>query len=152
MSDTLTQTGVVQWVAGGRASVAVATGGCSSCGKQSACGVGKLAAGRPTTLIEIDTADHPGLRPGQQVSLELAADKVALGALLGYLLPALTLVLGAVIGQGANGSDVAAALGAGAGLALGILATRLLKPLLPTPRVTTAATPTLLKPLENSHG
>lgn len=115
--DLLRHTGVVQALNGDRATVAVAAQGCSGCGKRSACGVGKLAGERKFTLIEI--AARPGLRVGENVTLEIEQGAIHRGALIAYLLPALTLIGGAVTGNQLAG-DAGAALGALGGLASGL--------------------------------
>lgn len=115
--DLLKHTGVVQAVHGDRATVAVAAQGCSGCGKRSACGVGKFAGESKFTLIEI--AARPGLRVGENVTLEIEQGAIHRGALLAYLLPALALLGGAITGNQLAG-DAGAALGALGGLVAGL--------------------------------
>lgn len=111
----------MQSVAGSRAVIAVAAQGCAACGKQSDCGVGRLAAGGRTTLLEVPVAEP--LATGEAVSFELSERRLLRAALTGYLLPTALLLLGAGLGEAAGG-DAGSALGALAGLAVGILASR----------------------------
>lgn len=61
---------------------------------------------------------------GDPVLLELDQANFALGVAIGYLLPALTLLLGAAVSSLAG--DTAAALGAAVGLSIGLVLVRLL--------------------------
>jgi sigma-E factor negative regulatory protein RseC len=139
--------GRVRRIDGARALVAVATSGCSSCGHVSGCGIGKLAGQRRETLIALPTL--PGLSAGDAVTLELDEAQVTRAALLGYLLPAVCLIAGALLGEKVGAretADVLAALGAVAGLVLGLAITRLRRPL--TPRLSRSI---FVSPLENPH-
>ncbi|MDR2092833.1 MAG: SoxR reducing system RseC family protein [Azoarcus sp.] len=105
---------------------------CTHCGHGKACGIGKLAAGRRThiDIAHIDAASIACLRAGDRVCL--AAPENALAApLLGYILPALAMLAGAGIGQGAGG-DLPAVFGAGAGFILALMLTRYFARRLPT--------------------
>lgn len=107
-------------VADGLAEVQIAAvSACGSCRSKSLCGT---AAGDGRVLRVAATA---AMRPGDEVTLQVAAGTVASGALLGYLMPALAVLAGAVAGAQLFGSDAAAAAGAGIGLALGLAALRL---------------------------
>jgi sigma-E factor negative regulatory protein RseC len=144
----ITHAGEVRSVAEGRALIAVATSGCSSCGHLGGCGIGKLAGNRRETLIALPSL--PGLAAGDAVNLELDEAQVTRAALRGYLLPALLMVIGAILGQivgekvgvtvgnplfgtggTALGVDVTAALGAVCGMASGLLLARYGRPLTP---------------------
>lgn len=135
MSAAIAHTGQVRHIEAGRALIAVATTGCSSCGHIGGCGVGKLAGGRRETLISLPSL--PSLAIGDRVKLELDEAQVTRAAMLGYLLPALMLIGGALLGEqvGAGGTvpgaDAGAALGALFGLAAGLLLARWRRPLLP---------------------
>lgn len=131
MSAPLVHNGLVRRIEGGRAFIAVATRGCSSCGHAGGCGIGKLAGNRRETLIDLPA--EPGLTAGAAVSLELQEAQLTRAALRGYLLPAALLVAGAALGEQV-GADATAALGAVIGLALGLLLARSARPLLPTLR------------------
>ena len=111
--------GIVQRVEGGQAIVAMETAGCSSCGQGSSCGIGKMASGRPATLLTLPVSGD--VRAGDLVSIALPESKLSLSALLGYLFPAFAMLLGAWLGATLDGSDGATALGAIAGF-LGALA------------------------------
>lgn len=126
MSDELMHQGVIRSVDGGTALVAVPVQGCSSCGERSRCGVGKLAGGGRVSLVTVPVAGSEGLVPGDAVTLAADPDAINRAALVGYLLPALLIVAGAVGGDRFAHSDVAAVLGAFGGLVLGVLATRAL--------------------------
>jgi sigma-E factor negative regulatory protein RseC len=129
--------GTVRAVHDGIAEIAVETGGCSSCGHAAGCGVGKMAAGRPATVVSVPAGD---LVHGTQVSLRINEHSLVFAALLGYLFPAVTMLIGA--GIGANlGSDATTALGGIGGLAFGLLLTRLLPGWTPRPQVITLPDP-----------
>ncbi len=152
MEKLIHHPGSVRRIVDGQALVAVAASGCASCGHGAACGIGKLAGGRAETLLALPAT--PGLRAGDAVQVELREAQLTRAALLGYLLPVLLIVAGALLGQalgeklGAGGTvDGIAALGAVAGLALGLLLTRLHRP--PTLRL--VPEPPSVFPLEKSH-
>jgi sigma-E factor negative regulatory protein RseC len=108
-------------IANGIAEVRVAAiSACGSCRSKESCGT--AAAASNTQIVRIDAT--PGMHAGDEISLQMEAATVAGGALLGYLMPALSLLGGAVSGSIWFGSDVAAAIGAGIGLTLGLLALR----------------------------
>lgn len=111
--------GIVQRVEGGKAIVAMETAGCSSCSQSSGCGIGKMASGRPATLLTLPAS--AGIKSGDQVSIALAEDRLTLSALFGYLFPAFAMLFGAWVGDTHYASDGAAALGALVGF-LGALA------------------------------
>ena len=119
MSTMIEHRGIVQRVEGGQAIVAMETAGCSSCGQGSSCGIGKMAGGRPATLLTLPVSGD--IRAGDIVSIALPESKLSLSALLGYLFPAFAMLFGAWLGATFDGSDGATALGAIAGF-LGALA------------------------------
>lgn len=131
MDRLITQSGLVRAIVGDQAQVVVATTGCASCGHAGGCGIGKLAGGRRETLISLPAA---GLHLGQRVTLELPEKQLTQAALFGYLLPAVTLLMGALIGEKVDAGETAAVLGAGIGLLAGLFLTRLRRPL--SPRLT----------------
>ena len=108
----------------GEAVIAVAVQGCSSCGQKKSCGVGKLAAGGKISLIRLPA--EPGLQAGDPVTLSVDQGDINRAALLGYLLPAVLMVVGAVAGESISGRDAGAALGAFAGLLVGVLLSRIM--------------------------
>lgn len=123
-SSLLDHPGVVQATANGQIEVAVATGGCTSCGHRAGCGISQLAEGRPLTRITLPAPPGAPLAAGTPVLLRLAPHRLHLAALAGYLLPAITILLGTGIGDALAG-DGGAALGAIAGLFSGLLLGRL---------------------------
>lgn len=129
MSGPLLHEGVVRSVGGGRVVVALPVQGCASCGERGRCGVGKLAGGGKISLVSVplgEESDARGLAPGDCVTVAADPEAVNRAALFGYLLPAVLTVMGAVGGDRLGHTDVAAVLGAFAGLVLGVLATRAL--------------------------
>ncbi|WP_374277968.1 SoxR reducing system RseC family protein [Azonexus sp.] len=144
--------GIVQRVEGGRAVVAMETGGCSSCGHGSSCGIGRMAAGRAATLLTLPVG--PEVQAGDTVCVALPADRLTRSALLGYLFPAFAMLLGAGLGAAFDGSDGATALGAIGGflaaLAVARVAIGLLPGLMPAPQlISTTSRATF--PLEQDH-
>lgn len=129
--------GIVQRVEAGRAIVAMETAGCSACGQGASCGIGKMAAGRPATLLTLPVGAE--VKAGDEVSIALPSGKLTLSAVLGYLFPAFAMIVGAWLGAALEGSDGATALGAMIGflgaLTIARLAIGLLPGLLPAPRL-----------------
>jgi len=123
MPSELTKTGVVQSVRNGIAVVAVASGGCSSCGEKSGCAIGRMSGDNKTSLIEVATAEHVSV--GDSVTLSMPQVALHRAALIGYLIPAVTLLAGAIAGQAATGTDGGAAIGALAGLLAGMIPGRM---------------------------
>lgn len=122
--------GVVQHVESGLAIVAIETAGCADCGQGNSCGVGKLAAGRPATLLTLPVGGD--VRAGDLVSIALPESKLTLSALLGYLFPAFAMLLGAALGASfEQGGDAATALGAIAGFVAALVIARIAIGLVP---------------------
>lgn len=121
--------GIVQRVDGGRAIVAMETAGCSSCGQGSSCGIGKMASGRPATLLTLPVSGD--IKAGDLVLIGLPESKLTLSALLGYLFPAFAMLFGAWLGSLLEGSDGATALGAIAGFLGALVIARLVIGLIP---------------------
>lgn len=141
--------GIVQRVEGGKALVAMETAGCASCGQGSSCGVGKMAAGRPATLLSIPVTGE--VKAGDWVLIGLPQSQLTLSALLGYLFPAFAMLFGAWLGASFDGSDGATALGAMLGFLLALAIARaalVLAPgLMPTPHLIPIQSPALSKEL-----
>ncbi len=139
--------GIVQRVENGQAIVAMETAGCSSCGQGSSCGIGKMASGRPATLLTLPVSGE--IKVGDRVMIGLPESRLTISALLGYLFPAFAMLLGAWLGSVIDGSDGGTALGAMVGflgaLVIARLAISLIPSLLPTPQLISAS------PLENHH-
>lgn len=122
--------GVVQRIDGNKAIVAMETAGCSSCGQGSSCGIGKLASGRPATLLTLPVGGD--IKAGDFVLIGLPESKLTLSALLGYLFPAFAMLLGAWLGSTIeDGSDAATALGAIAGFVAALVIARIVIGLVP---------------------
>jgi sigma-E factor negative regulatory protein RseC len=119
-SDMIEHRGIVQRVEGGKVIVAMETGGCESCGHGSSCGLGKIAGARASTLLTLSASGN--LKAGDVVTIGLPENRMTVTALIGYLFPAVALLLGAGLGATLAGSDEATALGAIVGFlgALGI--------------------------------
>ncbi len=153
MSTLLEHRGVVQRVADGKAVIAMETSGCSSCGHGGSCGVGKMAAGRPATLLTLPTSEE--LRPGDVVAVVLPQGRLTTSALLGYLFPALAMLIGAGLGSSLDGSDGGTAIGAMIGFLIAIVLARLvigLMPgLMPAPQLLARPQPARISPKEFHH-
>lgn len=150
MSALLEHRGIVQRVADGKAIVAMETTGCSSCGHGGSCGIGKMAAGRPATLLTLPVSDD--IRAGDIVNIVLPQSRLNVSAVLGYLFPALAMLVGAWLGTVIDGSDGAVAIGGGVGflgaLALARLGIALMPSLLPTPQLIARPQPARISPKE----
>ena len=153
MSALLEHRGVVQRVADGKAVIAMETSGCSSCGHGGSCGVGKMAAGRPATLLTLPTSEE--LRPGDVVAVVLPQSRLTTSALLGYLFPALAMLIGAGLGSSFDGSDGGTAIGAMIGFLIAIVLARLviglLPGLMPAPQLLARPQPARISPKEFHH-
>jgi sigma-E factor negative regulatory protein RseC len=113
----MTAQGHVIAIADGRAKVRIEpASGCSSCGSKASCAGGKAH------VIWVDAA--PNVAAGDTVSFSLRDSTFRAAALVGYLLPAATTVIGA--GLAAGGGDGMSALGAVVGLGAGLLLVRVL--------------------------
>lgn len=64
----------------------------------------------------------PGLTPGEEITLAIEDRQLHVSALLTYLMPTLTLLLGAGLAEAVWPGNTASFLGAAAGLAAGLLA------------------------------
>lgn len=111
-----TSIGTVIALDGERATLALPRDACAGCGKR--CGIGALAAQRSPTLMTIPAP--AGLALGDRVALQFSEQALLRAALLGYLLPAALLILGALLGHTALEGDLGAALGALGGLTFGL--------------------------------
>lgn len=100
---------------------------CNGCAAKSGCGTGLLGdfwsrASQVRVAVAPPALDT--IRLHDTVVIGIAENTLASSALVVYLLPLLTLVLGALVGQSA-GAEVWAILGAVGGFVLGALAIRL---------------------------
>lgn len=146
--------GIVQRVEGGKAIVAMETAGCGSCSQGSSCGIGKLASGRPATLLTLPASAD--IKAGDMVSIALPESRLTISALFGYLFPAIAMLFGAWFGASMEGgSDGSTALGAMAGF-LGALASvriivGMLPNLMPPPQLIPLSDPSVLSQQEFHH-
>ena len=131
MDGLISHTGRVHAIVGERAQIAVATAACSSCGHAGGCSIGKLAGKQRESLVSVPA--H-GLRLDQRVTLTLETSQLTQAALLGYLLPAILMLVGAVLGEKVDAGETLSVIGAAFGLFAGLLLTRLRAPL--SPRLT----------------
>lgn len=118
------QEAVVARVAGKHAYLEVGGGGCGHCHETGGCQsgiLGRLFCSEPRQFRILNSI---GAAPGDRVFVHVAEGATLRAALLTYVLPVLSLLLGAfagnAIGDGGSG-DVATALGALCGFALGVL-------------------------------
>ena len=123
----MNQEAVVARIEGDHAYVEVGnTGvGCGRCHETGGCQSGILGQLFSSKPRQFRIANRIGAMPGDRVVVRVAGGQALRAALLTYILPVLLLLLGAVAGtaQGeAGNSDASAALGALAGLAIGVLA------------------------------
>ena len=93
--------------------------GCSACGNRGTCASGSAAA----QVIHLSLPEHTRL--GDQVTVSMPSSSVTLAALLGYLLPPVCLLAGAIVAAACDADDAAAVLGAGLGFVAGLLLARL---------------------------
>lgn len=154
MSQSMIEhSGIVQRVEDGKAIVAMETAGCSSCGQGSSCGIGKMASGRPATLLTLPVSGD--LKAGDLVLIALPENKLTLSALLGYLFPAFAMIFGAWLGAALDGSDGATALGAIAGFLAALSIARvvigLVPGLMPAPQLIPLSKPSPAFPKEYHH-
>lgn len=121
--------GIVQRIDGDRVLVVMETAGCASCGQGSSCGVGKMAAGRPATVLTLPLV--VGMQVGDAVAIGLPENRLTLSALLGYLFPAFAMLFGAWLGATFEGSDGATAVGAIGGFLSALIVARIVIGLVP---------------------
>ena len=95
-------------------------GSCAQCASRGVCGSG---SGKEAVVV-LRLPETPRL--GEQVTVTAPEASVVTAALLGYALPAIGLLIGAIAGEVGLGGDAAAVVGAVFGLAAGLLAARVL--------------------------
>lgn len=167
MSGADEQRGVVRRIEDGRVVVAVEAAACGGCAHAGGCAAGRLAApgARLLTLpadaprpihaplpVHAPLPIHAPLRVGDSVRLIQPEGRIVLSAVLGYLLPAALLVVGAGFGATLSGSDGGTAFGAVCGFLLALAAAHgllaVLPGLLPSPRAVPLSPPATLSPQE----
>lgn len=147
--ETIEHRGIIQRIDGGRATVAVETSGCQSCGQGASCGIARIAAGRHATVLMLPAT--PGLQAGDEVTVVLPVSRLTGAALLGYLFPAVAMLLGAWLGASLDGSDGATALGAMAGFAAALVVARGLVSFIPDALPAPRLVPLSAHPQEHRH-
>lgn len=121
MSEVVERSGQVVGFAHGLAHIRLEReAGCSGCGSRGAC----VSVGAAQQVIHLALPEHTQL--GDQVTVSMAASSVAVAALIGYLVPPVCLLLGALAAASRYAGDLAAVLGAGLGLLAGVLLARLI--------------------------
>ncbi len=121
MIDSIERSGEVVGFEHGLAQIRLErASGCNGCGSRGTCASGSAAA----QLIHLPLPEHTRL--GDHLTVSMPSSSVALAALLGYLLPPLALLAGAIIAATCYESDGAAVLGAGLGFVAGLLLARLI--------------------------
>jgi sigma-E factor negative regulatory protein RseC len=112
-------------VDGGDALVAVTgAGSCNACAMRRACGTSRMAepGGERTQVFRV--ANSIAATQGDRVALAIADSALPKAALLAYLVPLFGLLAGAVLASAAELGEVAVAVGAAAGSAIGVVAAR----------------------------
>jgi sigma-E factor negative regulatory protein RseC len=145
--------GIVQRIEGGKVFVAIEVAGCTSGGQSGACGIGQMASGLPVTLLSLPVGTN--IKVGDMVMVGLPASRVTLSALLGYLFPAIAMIVGAWFGAVSDGTDGATALGGISGflasLVLARVAIALVPSLLPSPQLISATNQSHVSQQEYHH-
>ena len=120
-------TAIVTRIEGQHAMVEVSpvAAGCGRCHEAGGCGSGMLNKSlRPQQLSIYRLPNLVGAAVGDRVIISVPEGSVLRAALLAYLLPVLLLIAGAAVGTVVSDSDLIAVIGAGSGLALGLLLLR----------------------------
>lgn len=119
LNESVERCGEVVRFSQGRAQIRLEpNAGCAGCGSRHACASGDTAP------LMIELAMPGDAQAGDRVTVAMPAASLTLAALLGYLLPPVALLVGAIVANLAFGSDLAAVLGAVLGLFAGVLAAR----------------------------
>lgn len=148
-ADMIEHRAIVQRIEGDRVIVAMETAGCGSCAQGSQCGIGQLSAGRSATLLTLPLTQS--LQVGDTVTVGLPGGGLKFSALLGYLFPALAMLLGAGIGAFGIGSDAATAFGALCGFAGALILARIVIGLFPAWMPSPQLISSQLSPQEHLH-
>jgi len=93
---------------------------CGGCSSRGTCSSGHAPTQEVLMQMPADT------KIGDQVTVSMPSSSVALAAVLGYLLPPVFLLLGAIVADSHYAGDAAAVLGAAIGLVVGLLVARLI--------------------------
>ncbi|SDG57419.1 SoxR reducing system RseC family protein [Propionivibrio dicarboxylicus] len=95
---------------------------CGQCGSRGTCGAGQTAD--QIVRLRLSTT----LRVGDAVTVSTSSASVVVAALLGYALPAVCLLLGAILAELYAGNDAATVAGAALGFVAGLLIARAVAP------------------------
>lgn len=107
LNESVERCGEVVRFSQGRAQIRLEpNAGCAGCGSRHTCASGDAAP------LMIELAMPGDVQPGERVTVAMPAASLTLAALLGYLLPPVALLIGAIVANLAFGSDLAAVLGA----------------------------------------
>jgi sigma-E factor negative regulatory protein RseC len=98
--------------------------GCGSCAAKSGCGTSAIASLFPQRRSVVRVPNTEGAAVGDRVIVGLPEAGLQYASLLLYGVPLLTLIGGAVLGQGLGGNDLLSTLGAVVGLTGGLLLVR----------------------------
>lgn len=121
MTEIIERRGKVVGIAHGVAHVRLdRDAGCGGCGSRSTCASGSA----PEKMMNMALPEYSKL--GDVVTVSMPSSSVAFAALLGYLLPPVCLLLGAIVAASICESDFAGVVGAGIGFVTGLLLTRML--------------------------
>lgn len=104
---------------------------CARCQAGTGCGAGLLTGDRGRTTLRVRIPPRSGYSPGDRVRIAVSGQGLLRGMMLGYGLPLAGLLAGTAIAAlllAGEGSDLAAVLAACSGLAVGVVAARLLAP------------------------
>ncbi len=93
--------------------------GCGACGNRGSCDSGDAKS----RLIEMAMPEKA--QAGDIVTVNIPAASLSLAAMLGYLLPPVAMLVGAIVAEQLYSRDLAAVAGAALGLCAGVLVARL---------------------------
>lgn len=98
---------------------------CERCAQGIGCGSGLMAFVLKNRLHDVKARALDKLKPGDLVQLEFSEKALLLAAFLSYLLPAITLLLGALLAQSlVPNQDLPVVLGGVAGFSMGLVVAR----------------------------
>lgn len=101
---------------------------CQSCSARHGCGQRALASATGGRANQIRVANRLGAQVGDDVVLAIEEAALLRASVLVYAVPLLLMIAGAVVGhQWSGGQDLAAVLGAAAGMGVGFFAARRLQ-------------------------
>lgn len=112
-------------VSGGKVWIEAASQqGCAACHSQSSCGVSGLGKFFSRNKPPVALACDMSVRPGEELVLDMSEADLLRAGLLGYLLPTVLAVAGALAASLAGLGDAAAAASMAAGFAAGLAVAR----------------------------